>query len=203
MDSSPSSEVDYAERVAASNNRMEVKMANPTTDYSCAHLPQDPHVYNEVVPIDSSQPAPSTLPVPPSAIPYEANMPADPNLWDGHFGPISLFGTNKFLQSDAHNMSCSLIYMAEFIRQRNITDCDGNKIPQIDSFGQAVFDFITAIYEAGWDKLYTSDKNTLRHKIQTQFSDLAPQVQNTDKRNPVERIPLPIPKRLPRKQVEK
>jgi len=35
-----------------------------------------------------------------------------------------------------------------------------------------------------------------------QFSDLAPRVQNTDKRNPVERIPLPIPKRHLRKQVE-
>ena len=33
MDSSPPSEIDYAERVAASNNRMEVKMSNPTTDY--------------------------------------------------------------------------------------------------------------------------------------------------------------------------
>jgi len=148
MDSSPSSEVDYAERVAASNNRMEVKMADPTMDYSCAHLPQDPHVYNKAVPIDSSQSAPSTLPVPPSAIPYEANMLADPNLWDGHFGPISLFGTNEFLQSNVRNVLCSLICIAEFIRQRNITDHDGNKIPQIDSFGQATFDFITAIYEA-------------------------------------------------------
>ena len=97
MDSSLPSEVDYAERVAASNNRMEVETADPMTDYSCVHLPQDPHVYNEAAPIDSSQLAPSTLLVPPSAIPYEANMPADPNLWDGHFGPISLFGTNEFL----------------------------------------------------------------------------------------------------------
>ena len=177
-------------------------MADPMTDYSCAYLPQDPHVYNEAAPIDSSQSAPSTLPVPPSAIPYEANILADPNLWDGHSRPISLFGTNEFLQSNARNVSCSLIRMAKFIRQRNITDHNGNKIPQIDSFGQAAFDFITAIYEAGWDKLYTLDKNTLRHKIQMQFSDLAPQVQNTDKRNPVERIPPPIPKRLPRKQVE-
>jgi len=202
MDSSPPSEVDYAERVAASNNKMEVETADPTTDYLCAHLPQDPHVYNEAAPIDPSQPASSTLPVPPSAIPYEANMPADPNLWDSHFRPISLFGTNEFLQSDARNVSCSLIHMAEFIRQRNITDHDGNKIPQIDSFGEAAFNFIIAIYEAGWDKLFMSDKNTLRRKIQLQFSDLAPRDQNTGKRNPVERIPPPISKRLPHKQVE-
>ena len=177
-------------------------MADPIIDYLCAYLPQDPHVYNEAAPIDSSQPAPSTLLVPPSAIPYEANMPANPNLWDGHFRPISLFSTNEFLQSDAHNVSCSLIHMAKFIRQRNITNHNGNKIPQIDSFGEAAFNFITAIYEAGWNKLFTSDKNTLRQKIQVQFSDLAPQDQNTGKRNPVEKIPPPIPKRLPCKQVE-
>ena len=202
MDSSPPSEINYAERVAASNNRMEVETSDPTTEYSSTHMPHDPHAYNEVAPIDSSQPAPSTLPVPLSAIPYEANMPANPNLWDGHFGPISLFGTNKFLQSDACNVSCSLICMAKFIKQRNITNCDSNKIPQIDSFGEAAFNFITAIYEAGWDKLFTSDKNTLRQKIRTQFSDLTPWDQNIGKRNTVEKIPLPIPKRLPQKKVE-
>jgi len=46
---------------------------------------------------------------------YEANVPADPNLWDSHFGPISLFGTNKFLQSDTCNILCSLLHMAEFV----------------------------------------------------------------------------------------
>jgi len=165
-------------------------------------MPHDSHAYNEVAPIDPNQLAPSTLPVPPSAIPYKANMPADPNLWDSHFRPISLFGTNEFLQSDAHNVSCSLIHMAEFIRQRNITNCDGNKIPQIDSFGEAAFNFIMAIYEAGWDKLFTSDKSTLRQKIRTQFSDLIPWDQNAGKRNTVEKIPPSIPKRLPHKQVE-
>ena len=202
MDSSPPSEIDYAERVAASNNRMKVETFDPTTDYSSTHMPHNSHAYNKAAPIDSNQPAPSTLPVPPSAIPYETNMPADPNLWDGHFGPISLFGTNEFLQSDAYNVSCSLIRMAEFIRQRNITNRDGNKIPQIDSFREAVFNFIMAIYKAGWDKLFTSDKNTLRQKIRTQFSDLTPRDQNTGKRNTVEKIPPPISKRLPHKQVE-
>jgi len=181
---------------------MEVETTDPMTDYSSTHMPHDLHAYNKAAPITSSQPDPSTLPVPPSAIPYKANMPANPNLWDGHFGPISLFGTNEFLQSDARNVSCSLIRMAKFIRQRNITNRDSNKIPQIDSFGEAAFNFIMAIYKAGWDKLFTSDKNTLRQKIQSQFSNLTPRDQNSGKRNIIGKIPPPIPKCLPRKQVE-
>jgi len=129
MDSSLPSEGDYAERMAAISNRMDVEMSNPAMDTSSDLIHQPLHVHNEVVPIASSQPDPSTLSVPPSAILYEANVPADSNLWDSHFGPISLFGTNKFLQSDAYNISCSLLQMAQFIRQRNILDCNGNKIP--------------------------------------------------------------------------
>jgi len=98
------------------------------------------------------------MPVPLSAISYEANVPADPNLWDSYFGPVSLFGTNKFLLNNTCNISCSLICIAEFIKQRCITNRDGNKIHQLDTFGEAAFTFILAIYEAGWDKLNTTDK---------------------------------------------
>ena len=202
MDSSPPSEGDYAERTAASNNRMDIKMSNHVMDSSSAPMPQLLHVHNEAAPIASSQPDPSTLPAPPSALPYEANVPADPDLWDGHFGPVSLFGTNEFLQSDAHNISCSLICMAEFIRQRNISNCDGNQIPQINSFGDAVFDFILAIHEAEWDKLNISDRTTLRHKVQSQFMDSAPSNPNIGKKNPVEKTPPPIPLHLPCEQLE-
>jgi len=39
--------------------------------------------------------------------------------------------------------------MTELIRQRNISNHDGNKIPQIDSFGEATFEFILALHKAG------------------------------------------------------
>ena len=136
-----------------------------------------------------------TAPVTPTAIPYKANSPADPNLWDGHFGSVSLFGTNEFLQNDAQNISCSLIRIAQFIRQRNISDRDGNTITQLNSFGEAAFDLISAIHEAGWNKLNTSDNTPFGHKIKSQFGNLpTTQDQNPSKGNPVERIPPPIPK---------
>ena len=64
--------------------------------------------------------------------------------------------------------------MAEFIRQRNILDHNGNRISQIDLFGEAAYNFISAIHKAEWDKLNMSDNATLRKKIQAQFVDLAP-----------------------------
>jgi len=42
------------------------------------------------------------------AISYDNNEPADPNIWDGSFSPISIFGVNKSLGKDTKNIACSL-----------------------------------------------------------------------------------------------
>jgi len=201
MDSSPPLEMDYAERINIENNKMDIEILNQDMEglYSSS-----PSLNTLQTPPQNEEASKSvTVPVTPSAIPYEANSPADPNLWDGHFGSVSLFGTNEFLQNDAQNISCSLIRIAQFIRQRNISDRDGNTITQLNSFGEAAFDLISAIHEASWNNLNTSDNTPFGHKIKSQFGNLpTPQEQNSSKRNPMERIPPPIPKRLPRKQVE-
>jgi len=202
IDSSPPSEMDYAERVATLNNCMDVEMSNSPMDYTRNIVLQQMHSDNEVVPNASCQVNLSTLPVPLSNIPYKANAPADPNLWDGHFGTISLFGINKFLQSNTQNISCSLICMAEFVKQRNITNCNGNKITQIDSFSEAALTFIQAIHKAGWDKLNMVNKTSLRHNIKMQFAEAGPPNNNKGKRNLVKRNPPPIPPHLPQKQLE-
>jgi len=44
----------------------------------------------------------------PSVISYQANQPADLQLWDGNFSPVSLFGIDEFLTGDAKNIVCSL-----------------------------------------------------------------------------------------------
>jgi len=94
--------------------------------------------------------------------------------------------------------------MAQFIRQRNISDHDSNKIPQIDSFGEATLEFITAIYKSGWDKLNTTDKTPIRNRIQKQFSStitVKSKHQNITK-NSIAKLPPPISTCLPHKQVE-
>lgn len=197
MDSSPPSEVEYAKRVATLNDQMDIEMSNLSMDYTGYNVPQQTHGDSEAAPNALCQIDPSMLPLSPSTIPYEANAPADPNLWDGYFGAISLFSTNEFLQSNTQNISCSLICMAEFIKQRNITNHDRNKIPQLESFGEAALTFIQAIHKVGWDRLNTPNMTTLRHKIKLQFAESGPPSTNTDKRNLVEKNPFPIPAHLP------
>jgi len=85
-DSSPPSEVDYAERVAANCN-MDIEITDPSlpsaenaTNFSFSLPASDPHVPPEAAP----NPAVtgysdlSTEPSPPEVIPYNANVPADP-----------------------------------------------------------------------------------------------------------------------------
>jgi len=86
--SSPPSEVDYAERVAANCN-MDIEIMDPslplaenTTNFSFSLPASDSRVPPEAVP----NPAVtgysdlSTEPSPPEVIPYNANVPADPSL---------------------------------------------------------------------------------------------------------------------------
>jgi len=58
-----------------------------------------------------------------SAIPYIKNQPMDPNLWDGVFSLISLFGVKKFLSSNVQNITCLLLQIETFIQQCHL----GNK----------------------------------------------------------------------------
>ena len=84
----------------------------------------------------------------PTVIPYNANIPANPNLWDGNFTATSLFGTNEFLQSNVCNMACLLQCMACFLKQRSLEGHDGNNIPQLELFGELAWDFISIIFES-------------------------------------------------------
>jgi len=145
MDDSPPSDCDYAKRVAAQNN-MDIVADNvpPSTglqkyDYAMppSQTPHAPHkdALNEPSPADNFNT--SLEPSLPTVIPYSANIPADPSLWDGNFTATSLFGTNEFLQSDVRNMACSLQCMACFLKQRSLEGRDGNNIPQLELFGES------------------------------------------------------------------
>jgi len=166
MDDSPPSDCDYTERVAAQNNM--------DTEADNAPSPDGPQKYDFAMPPSQAPCAPhedtlndpspadnlitSQEPSPPTVIPYSANVPADPNLWDGNFTATSLFGTNKFLQSDVHNMAC-------FLKQRSLEGRDGNNIPQLALFGESAWEFISAIFESGWDQLHSSTSTTIRTSL--------------------------------------
>jgi len=68
---------------------------------------------------NSTNPAPIVEPthnIEPTAILYTVNQPVDPQLWDGNFYSISIFGMNEYLKGDAKNITCSLLRIVVFIR---------------------------------------------------------------------------------------
>ena len=223
-DSSTPSEGDYAERVAAQNN-MEVEVSHtsppsniPSYDFS---LPpsQPPRAFNEEAlnpprafheealnPASIDETNTSTEPSPPTVIPYSANVPADPSLWDGSFTATSLFSTNEFLQSDVRNMACSLQRMACFLKQRSLEGRNGNNIPQLELFGESAWDFICAIFESGWDQLYSSGDTSIRDNVNIRFGNLknyGSMARNDPTPTPKElisrKIPPPVPPRPTKK----
>ena len=177
--SSPPLEVDYAERVAANCN-MDIEITDPSlpsaenaTCFSFSLPASNPCVPLEEVPnsATTSNIDISTEPSPPEVIPYSTNVPADPSLWDGNFTATSLFGTNKFLNSDINNITCSLKHMACFLRQQNVKDQDANNIRQLDPFGKSAWDFVSAIFESGWDTLITANKSSIRDNFAKEFGE--------------------------------
>ena len=130
-----------------------------------------------------------------------ANVPANPSLWDGNFMATSLFGTNEFLHSDVCNMAC-------FLKQRSLTGHNGNNIAQLELFGKSAWDFISAIFEARWDQLYSSDSTSIRDKVKTYLGYLKDQgikfYDNSAPRGATNwKVLPPILPHLTRKQMEK
>jgi len=140
-------------------------------------------------------------------IPYSANIPADPNLWDGNFTATSLFSTNEFLQSDVCNMACSLQRMACFLKQQSLEERNGNNIPQLELFGELAWEFISAIFKSGWDQLHSSKNTTIHDNISTHVGNIQNHIRMAEnnahpKMATVRKTPLPIPPHPSKEQIE-
>jgi len=212
-DSSPPSEVDYAEHVAANCN-MDIEITDPslpsaenTTCFPFSLPASNPRVSLEEAPnsATSSNIDISTEPSPPKVIPYSANVPADPSLWDRNFMATSLFGTNEFLNSNISNITCSLKRIACFLRQQNVKDRDANSIRQLDPFSESTWDFVSAILESGWDTLTTANKSSIKNNFTKEFG-------KTTKPSPsvnichgahITKVPPPIPPHPSKEILEK
>jgi len=180
MDDSPPLDCNYTERVATQNN-MDIEADNtpPTAGplrYNFAMLPLQtlcaPHKDASNDPTPSNNFNTSLEPSLPTVIPYSANVLADPNLWDSNFTAMSLFSTNKFLQRDVCNMACSLQRMACFLKQHSLKGHDGNNILQLELFGKSAWDFISVIFESGWDQLHLSENTSIYDNISTHFGSI-------------------------------
>jgi len=209
------SECDYAECVVALNNiEVEVSLTSPSSNIPSYNFLLSPSQSSRTSNEETLNSMPngdtntSMEPFPPTVIPYSTNVPADPSLWDGNFTVTFLFGTNKFLHSNVHNMACLLQCMACFLKQRSLTGRNGNNIVQLELFREFAWDFILAIFEAGWDQLYSSDSTSIRNKVKTHLGNLKDQgIKSYNNSTPMRatnrRVLPPIPPCLTRKQMEK
>ena len=103
-------------------------------------------------------------------LPYDPNAPTEPDLWDGSFHPISLHGSVEYLASDTKNIKDSLNFMAKYIANKQVDLVKSNELEDFNSIGEAVWNFISSIYQAKWDSLIANKNlNSLRQKISAKF----------------------------------
>ena len=99
----------------------------------------------------------------------------EPDLWSGSFHSISLHGSIKHFASDSKNIKVTLNFMAKYIQGKQINSGKVNNLSDLDSMGDAIWNFISSVYEAKWDTLHTDQKtNTLRSKISAKFTPRIP-----------------------------
>ena len=66
--------------------------------------------------------------------------------------------------------------MAKYISNKKVNPKTANDLKDLDGIGDSVWNFISSVYQAGWDSLYMDNKlRTLRKKISSKFtSRIAP-----------------------------
>ena len=73
-----------------------------------------------------------------------------------------------------------------------------NKLNNFDGIGDAIWNFISSVYKAKWDSLYTDQKsNTLRAKISSKFTPRTTLSNNGNKKDIAKPVPITINKVLP------
>jgi len=71
--------------------------------------------------------------------------------------------------------------MAKYIANKQVDSSKGNNLEDFHSIGEAVWNFISSVYKANWDVLYTDNNSiSLRRKIVAKFT---PKTQPTTAKN--------------------
>jgi len=124
-------------------------------------------------------------------LPYNPNALTEPELWSGSFHPISLHGSIKQITSDVKNIKVTLDFMVKYIANKQVNSSHANDLKEFDGMGDAIWKFISSVYKAKWNSLYTDNKtNTLRSKISAKFTSRSAPVRNNIKKKT--HIPISI-----------
>ena len=131
-------------------------------------------------------------------IPYDPNAPTEPELWSGSFHPISLHGSLEHFASDTKNIKDTLNFMAKYITNKRVNGNTANNFSDFDGMGDAIWNFISAVYGAKWDVLHTDNKtNNLRAKILSKFTPRIPIPNSNTKKDIPKSNPVTINKAPP------
>ena len=141
---------------------------------------------------------------------YNPNAPTDPKIWGGNFHLILLHSSIEHLGSDIKSIKDSLRFITKYITNKQIELSKANDLEDFKGIEEAVWNFISSVYEANWNTLYTDNNSiSLRRKIASKFTPktpLSPQRNNKKKNGPslanINRLPPPIPAKSP-KEVNK
>ena len=112
---------------------------------------------------------------------------------------------------DTKNIKVTLDFMAKYIRNKKVNDVQANDITEFEGMGDTIWNFISLVYEAKWDFLYTDHSTrTLRSKILLKFTLRTPPAKsNGNKEIPksnlvtINKMPPPLPplSTKPRKEI--
>ena len=130
-------------------------------------------------------------------LPYDPHASTEPELWSGSFHPISLHSSIEHFTLDSKNIKVSLNFLAKYIRNKQVNNGKVNDLGDFNGIGDAIWNFISSIYEAKWDALYTDQKsNTLRTKISSKFTLRLIPPNNGNKKEIAKPVPMTINKVL-------
>jgi len=124
-------------------------------------------------------------------LPYDPNVPTEPELWSRSFHPISLHGSIEQITLDTKSIKDSLNFMVRYISNKKINFGKANNLQDFNGIGDSIWNFISAVYQANWDSLSTDNNSkSLRKKISSKFTPRI--VPTTSKNNKEQAKPVSI-----------
>ena len=87
------------------------------------------------------------------------------------FSPHFFYGSIEHFASDSKSIKVSLNFLAKYIRNKQVNGNMINNLTDFDGMSDVIWNFISSVYNAKWDALYTNNKtNTLRAKVSSKFT---------------------------------
>jgi len=137
---------------------------------------------------------------------YDINQATDQNSWDGNFHPISFHRSMEYLLSDIKNIKIFFNQMTKYIPNKFVERGKVNNFDNLKDISKVAWDFISAIYNSGWNALSADNNISFRTKFASKFT-LKTNNNNVSKNNgsksddkpaTINRLSLHIPAKSPR-----